>query len=226
VSDERSSPEKLRESGDPWFYVVEDRTHFVRSFCRNAEVLDAPCGIGWSTASIAKVANRVVGVDLNANAIATAKAKYSSENIEFKVMSCLALDVLAESFDVVASLEAIEHFSAADGPAYIAGIAKALRPGGVLVGTTPSASDAKAAVARRINEKNPYHLKIYWQAELRRVLSPHFNRIWIETMPFGCFYFVAHKKLGLKQTVRNLAPASLRPFLTWGRGVVRKLAAH
>lgn len=223
MHEERFSPEELRRKGDPWFFVVEDRTHFARSFCRGRDVIDAPCGAGWTTHEISKVSSRIVGVDVDREAIASAQRDFRTPNVQFHQMDCLNLNFPMQSFDVAVSIEAIEHFSASDGVRYISRLAKVLRPGGMLVGTTPSAPNPVAAEARRLKEDNPHHLKIYCEQELRQLFAPHFDCIWIEDMPFGCFYFVAHRKLTIKRRILNFTPLPLRPWLTHVRSWVRAL---
>lgn len=223
MSDERADPVVLQAKADPWFEVVKDRTHFARMFCHGKRVLDAPCGLGWSTKIFAETAESVLGVDYSEESIEKARQSYACNNTEFQVMDCLDIKVQEASFDVAVSIEAIEHFNPKDVYVYIAGLARALKPGGVLVGTTPSASDRKSAEIRLINEKNEFHLKIYWPSELRKLLLTNFESVWICEMPFGCFAFVARKKLGIKEKIRLITPHMLRPWLTRARGGLRFL---
>lgn len=199
---------------NPWFQVILERTYFVRAFCLGAKVLDAPCGNGWSSDKIAERAGRVLGVDAAHEAVATARARYRRANLEFRQMNCLSLELDDASFDVAVSIEAIEHFNGTDGRRYVAELARVLRPGGFLVGTTPSAQSRKEAAIRLAREKNEFHLKIYWPHELRRCLRRQFEEVSIAPMPNGCFFFWARKSLGWKNKIRAVVPEPLRPWLT------------
>ncbi len=199
---------------NPWFQVILERTYFARAFCMGARVLDAPCGNGWSSNKFAERAEYVLGVDSAHEAIAMARDRYRLPNLEFRQMDCLALELDDASFDVAVSIEAIEHFNHADGHRYVDELARVLRPGGFLVGTTPSARNRKDAAIRLEHEKNDFHLKIFWPQELRRCFKRHFEEVSIAAMPNGCFFFWARKSEGLKSKIRSAVSEPVRSWLT------------
>lgn len=199
---------------NPWFQVILERTYFARAFCMGARVLDAPCGNGWSSNKFAERAEYVLGVDFAHEAIAMARDRYRLPNLEFRQMDCLALELDDASFDVAVSIEAIEHFNHADGYRYVDELARVLRPGGFLVGTTPSARNRKEAAIRLEHEKNDFHLKIFWPQELRHCFKRHFEEVSIAAMPNGCFFFWARKNEGLKNKIRSAVPEPVRSWLT------------
>lgn len=208
--------------GNSWFQVVLERTYFARAFCQDARVLDAPCGCGWSSSKFAERAKYVLGVDYADEAIAVARQRYRSPNLEFRQMNCLSLELDNASFDVAVSIEALEHFNHSDGLRYVAELARILRPGGFLVGTTPSAHGRKNAAIRLKQEKNEFHLKIFWPQELRRCLRRHFEEVSLVAMPNGGFFFWARKSIGWKNKVRSAVPEPFRPWLTQANQLVRR----
>ena len=125
------------------------RYEFAAPFCRGGEVLDAGCGVGYGSAFLAGVARRVVGVDRDEQAIAYAREHYERPNVEFRVGDLLRLEVGDASFDAVCSFETIEHVEDAD--AFVAEIARVLRPGGAFVVSTPRAEETTTA------PENPFH---------------------------------------------------------------------
>jgi len=90
-------------------------------------VLDLGCGDGALTVEIARAGAAVVGVDASAEQIAAAKAL----GLDARVMSGDALTFEAE-FDAVFTNAALHWIK--DAPAVIAGVARALKPGGRFVG--------------------------------------------------------------------------------------------
>jgi len=105
------------------------------SMAGKAEILDFGCGRGWMSSRLAEM-GKVLGVDLSNEAIETARSRYPG--IEF---SCIdASDsrrvTLDRQFDVVVSSEVIEHVLKQE--EYIQNIISLLKPGGLLVLTTPN----------------------------------------------------------------------------------------
>lgn len=92
---------------------------------RGESILDLGCGTGHLTAEIAATGARVVGIDRSADMIAEAKAKYPA--IDFQVVDATQLK-FDQQFDAVFSNAALHWIL--DAKAVVAGIARALKPGG------------------------------------------------------------------------------------------------
>ena len=84
------------------------RYEFALPWCRDRDVLDAGCGVGYGSALLATAARRVVGVDRDEDAIRYARERYGAANVEFRVGDLLELDLPDGSFDTVCSFETIE----------------------------------------------------------------------------------------------------------------------
>lgn len=199
---ERADPEDPYWAESPWFSVILERTYFVRSFCSGSDVLDAPCGVGWTSAKIAERARSVLGIDYSKDAIELAKERYFRDNLDFRIMNCLDLQSLeVSSFDVACSIEALEHFNYDDGIRYIDELRRILRPKGILVGTTPSAFTRAEAQSRLVKEKDAFHKYIWTQRELKKLLRRRFSEVWVCPMPDGYFIFWARKGGGFSYQV-------------------------
>jgi len=73
-----------------------------------------------------------------------------------------------ESFDMVVSIEVIEHVPADDD--FVENISKVLKPGGVFIVTTPNGDYLP-------NVGNPDHIRHYKKKELFDLLSKHFKNV-------------------------------------------------
>ena len=145
------------------------RYEFAAPFCRGNEVLDAGCGVGYGSAFLAGVARRVVGVDRDEQAIAYARKRYARPNVEFRVGDLLRLEVDDASFDAVCSFETIEHLDYAD--AFVAEMARVLRPGGAFVVSTPRAQETIAA------PENPFHRVELSRSDFEALLRRFFGEV-------------------------------------------------
>jgi SAM-dependent methyltransferase len=125
------------------------RYEFATPWCRDAEVLDAGCGVGYGTAFLGGHARKVVGVDRDEEAIAYARRRYEGPNVEFRVGNLLALDLGDASFDTICSFETIEHLP--DPERYLGEMARVLRPGGTYLVSTPRAETTTH------RPDNPFH---------------------------------------------------------------------
>ena len=145
------------------------RYEFARGFAEGRDVLDAACGAGYGTAYLAERARRVVGADVSDEALAYARSRYGSANVEFVRQDLQELDVPAGSFDVVVSFETIEHLERPE--AFIERAAQALRPGGVFVASTPHVDRTTR------NPANPHHRVELSAADLEGLLHRHFASV-------------------------------------------------
>lgn len=163
---ERFTPECVREI----WYEHWHRYVFARALARGKRVLDAACGEGYGSALLAGEAASVLGIDIAADAIAHARARYADRcaNLRFARGDCTALDLPAASFDLVASFETLEHVAAQE--ALIGGFARVLADDGVLIVSSPDKRNYSDASGFR----NEFHVRELYRNELLALLKPHF----------------------------------------------------
>ena len=147
------------------------RYAFARRYAAGKRVLDVACGEGYGSALLAGVAAAVMGVDIDASAIAHARASYSSRaNVSFAEGSAAALPLPDGSVDVVVSFETIEHLPQSEQPRMLAEIARVLTKDGVLIVSAPNPVEYSAAR----NYRNPFHQHEPDRAELGSLLDQVF----------------------------------------------------
>ena len=142
-----------------------------------ARVLDIGCGEGYGPALLAGAGASVVACDYSEEAVAHAAAKYGRDRIAWVVCDAQLLPFAAAAFDVVTSLQVIEHFT--DTGAHLAGVARALRPDGWHYVATPNIAEMSEAEA-----DNEYHLRDFTAPELHEALATSFERVEL----LGMFY--------------------------------------
>lgn len=149
------------------------------------EVLDIASGEGYGSAMLAKLAHKVIGVDISKETISQAKAKYRSRNLKFRVGSCSAIPLDDASVDVVVSFETIEHHDELE--AMLQEIKRVLRPGGVLVISSPD----KLEYSDKPSYQNEYHVKGLYRDEFEALLNSHFKNhsIYGQRVIYGPAFF-------------------------------------
>ncbi len=140
------------------------RYSFAKELCRGKRILDAACGEGYGSRLLANWgAAEVVGVDISAEAIASAQKNFASEKVTFIQNDAETLPRLFEphSFDLIVSFETIEHVQ--DPELFLHNIRDLLKPGGIVAISCPNDWWYFPTEA----ERNPYHLRKYRLDEFR-----------------------------------------------------------
>jgi ubiquinone/menaquinone biosynthesis C-methylase UbiE len=147
------------------------RYAFARQFVAGKRVLDAACGEGYGSALLASVAASVIGVDIDAPAVAHAAERYGDgERVRFAAGSCTALPLDDASVDAVVSFETIEHLDASDQPKMLAEFARVLKRNGLLVISSPN----KLLYSDALSYVNEFHRHELYRDGLTLLLAPHF----------------------------------------------------
>lgn len=132
-------------------------------------ILDVGCGDGYYSERIARTGAAVVGIDINRKALARAQ-KRRRPGLEFVEMNAEELDFPEACFDKIVSFCVIEHF--ANDEQVLALLARALRPGGLLVFSADSLSLPGISELERGRHRSRYAVNSFYTADsVRRKLQ-------------------------------------------------------
>ena len=184
-----------------------ERIDQISPYVTGKSVLDVGCTAGsrrddWVHAGLVRVADHVVGVDIDDEAVNRVRQR----GFDVRVADAESL-LVAEEFDVVHAGELLEHL---DNPrAFLVAARSKLKPGGVLILTTPNAFAVSNFVYRlggnpRVNGD---HTCWYCEDTLRQLLE----RNDYEILSMG---YMRHRATGLFRTriadvLRRLLPERL-----------------
>ncbi|MGI8946144.1 MAG: class I SAM-dependent methyltransferase [Thermoleophilaceae bacterium] len=174
---------------------------WVAARCAGLDVVDLACGEGYGTATLARRAARVTGVDANPEAHEHARLRYAQPGVRF--VRDLA-ERYAEPCDAVVFLQTIEHVHDAD--AVLRHIGEMLRPGGTAYVSTPNVLTLAPPGEERSG--NPWHLHEYRHEELRALCERcfaevellglfHARKLRAHELALGLGWDGAHARLGL-----------------------------
>jgi predicted TPR repeat methyltransferase len=121
---------------------------------RDRSIIDAGCGTGLCGPLLAPYASRLVGVDLSARMLDTARARGRYHELVKAELTAYVASLAAHSWDVIVSADTLCYFGALD--AVFAGAARALRGGGFLILTVEAAAPDQAPNGHRLNPHGRY----------------------------------------------------------------------
>jgi 2-polyprenyl-6-hydroxyphenyl methylase / 3-demethylubiquinone-9 3-methyltransferase len=98
--------------------------------------IDVGCGAGLLAEPLARLGAAVTGLDAAQENIGAARAHAASVGLDIDYRHGGVEGLAGETFDLVTSMEVIEHVSDVD--AFIAGLVRALAPGGLMILSTPN----------------------------------------------------------------------------------------
>ncbi|OBG78425.1 SAM-dependent methyltransferase [Mycobacterium sp. E2462] len=147
-----------------WFRRHEVVYQRLAQRCAGAEVLEAGCGEGYGADLIAGVARRVVAVDYDDAAVAHVRSRYP--RVEVMQANLAELPLPDASVDVVVNFQVIEHLW--DQGQFVAECARVLRPGGLLLMSTPNRVTFSPG---RDTPINPFHTRELNARELTELLA-------------------------------------------------------
>lgn len=180
----------LRAKSERWvpgyLFSNTEFSHLARyelacKYVNGLEVLDIACGTGKGSYMMAKngEAKKVLGCDLDSNAIRYASNRFQLENLSYKIENAQEL-TFENKFDVVISFETIEHLVDYNG--FLKSVNKAMKPGGLFLISTPISNiefDSKP--------NNPFHIQEWGFNSFQNLLQETFTikKIFVQLYPYS-----------------------------------------
>ena len=164
------------------------RYEWVRDTFGSADrtAIDLGCGTGFGCAILAEQMGEVVGVDFAVEGLAVAAERHGSVSITFVDADLTAASLFdhagARQFDVVTSMETIEHLE--DYVGFVANAARLTRPDGVFVVATPNRRMTYERYPQR-RHMDPSHVQEFTRLALEHVLAERFAavEVWYQWIP-------------------------------------------
>ncbi|MSQ15672.1 MAG: class I SAM-dependent methyltransferase [Dehalococcoidia bacterium] len=169
---ERVTPDIMTPGHPNYPTYVEHmaRYEFCRPYVGGKAVLDAACGTGYGASYLADFATRVVGVDVDHDAVRYATEVYSKENSAYEVADCRHLPFASRSFDVVVAFEFLEHIQEQE--QFLDEVTRVLAEEGVFMLSTPN----EEPYNHLLEEPNPFHCSELSLEEFQELMGRHFSR--------------------------------------------------
>ncbi len=162
LTGERTIPGLAEENY--WFRRHEVVYLQLRALCAGRDVLEAGCGEGYGADLIAAAARQVIAVDYDAAAVAHVRVRYP--RVQVLAANLASLPLPDASVDVVVNFQVIEHLW--DQPQFVTECLRVLRPGGLLLMSTPNRVTFTPGSDTPVN---PFHTRELNAAELAELLT-------------------------------------------------------
>jgi 2-polyprenyl-3-methyl-5-hydroxy-6-metoxy-1,4-benzoquinol methylase len=150
-----------------WFRRHQAAYLHLREQVLGPRLLEVGAGEGYGAALLAERVPGVLALDYDAAAIGHLARHYPS--LAAVRANLAALPVRDASIDTVVSLQVIEHVW--DHPQFVAECARVLRPGGLLMLSTPNRLTFSPGAGKADRPVNPFHTHEFTAAELRRLVA-------------------------------------------------------
>lgn len=162
-ADERITPNKGGVTYDQILhaYRYEKARNVILQYVQNERprILDCACGNGYSSKILSEVGD-YHGVDISENAIEYAQQNYGSFG-KFALITDGNTPFDNEFFDVVVSIETIEHLEKAEHTQFLDMLSDKLKHNGILIISTPNRDYPYKKLLQRRGWRNPFHLYEY-----------------------------------------------------------------
>jgi 2-polyprenyl-3-methyl-5-hydroxy-6-metoxy-1,4-benzoquinol methylase len=162
------SKENLFIPGNIYYNIYYKSLEFISE---NDIVFDIASGEGYGSEIISRKAKKVYGGDYNIETVIKSSISYKNKNLNYIHADVTDIPFRDNYFDVVTSMETIEHV---DENLFISNILRVLKPNGFLILTTPQNEYGFTLT--------PWHTKEYSLDDMRNLLQKKFDIIKI----YGC----------------------------------------
>lgn len=158
-------------------------------------VLEVGCSEGMGTVLLAEFAKKVVGVDIDREAIREAERNFASKKVSFRVADFLGAHI--DKFDAFVSFDVIEHIYPRNERRFFTSICDNLKKEGIcIIGTPNKTSHIYASKVTRIG-----HVNLYDWEKLNCGMARYFRHVFLfsanDELVHTGFYPMAHYLIGM-----------------------------
>lgn len=170
-----------RCSSDSWLppWTIKEhqaRYRFAAAHVDGKFVVDCACGSGESSWIFAESgAIRVVGIDINAEALERARFKYIKNSLEFCLGNGKEIPLEDCVADLFVCLETIEHVK--EDADFLGEVWRVLRPDGMLICSTPNRNITNPGATLEDAPWNHFHVREYNEVEFEKLIGSRFEII-------------------------------------------------
>lgn len=186
------------------------RYEWCTPYVQGKRILDIASGEGYGSYALSRNAAKVTGVDISAEAVAHAQAKYTDRtNLTFIEGSAANIPLPDVSVDVVVSFETIEHHDQHE--EMMAEIRRVLVPGGLLIMSSPNKKIYSDLAG---GDHNHFHIKELYFSELDDLIRRHFSNV--------RYYGQRVTATSLMQPLEESVADSVLPYTESSEGIRRQ----
>lgn len=153
---------KIKRCNSYYFFAAQQLTS-------DSVVLDCGCGSGYGSNILKDHCARIIGIDIDQQAVEFANSTYSADNLTYLCGDIRELTKTLELVDIVVCLEMLEHVP--DPRILMDGLMNVLKPDGKLIISTPVREHS------RENPLNSYHVLDLTIDDLKRILWHYFHEV-------------------------------------------------
>lgn len=172
-------------------------------------LLEIGFGEGYGARYLAGFAQEVVAVDVDHGSVAHARQVNGSANCRFMQYDGDRLPFDDASFDVVSTMQVIEHVE--NDRAFVMEARRVLKPGGIMWLTTPNRTHR---IAPGAPVWNPFHVREYYPSELESLLGTVFGEVKVGGI-YGTpeVQQIEFRRVRQSLTLRKLIPEFVKGWL-------------
>ncbi len=161
--------------------VRKHRYIFACAFVQNKVVLDCACGMGYGSNYLKGKASMVIGGDISREAVKYAKNLYKQEGLFFLQLDATKLPFCDNFFDVIISLETIEHLE--NYKSFLCECIRVLKRGGTFICSTPNRYRLIFPFKKPLG---PFHVHEFTVNEVRELMGKFFQieRLFYQPLSF------------------------------------------